>query len=147
MVNPLSDKEEEFVFKPGENAFKSKFVFEAGKYGARVTDVEKGISKAGKPKYVFKILGIEGPTEGIEYEQHLSLAENAQWKLIETLQAIGVKPRGDGSYNAREAVGKQVTLFLTQQTNPESGKKFMQIETLLPPGAGPAGPSKSVVPF
>lgn len=145
MVTPLSAADEEFTFKPGENALKSKFVFDDGKYSARVTDVEKGTSKAGKPKYVFKILGIEGPTEGIEYEQHLSLAENAQWKLVETLQAIGVKPRNDGSYNAKEAVGKPVTLFLKQQTNPESGKKFMQVEGLLSSVGTTA--NKSVLPF
>lgn len=148
MTVPLSAQEEEFVFKPGEAALKSKFVFEDGKYGARVTDVENGTSKAGKPKYVFKILGIEGPTEGIEYEQHLSLAENAQWKLIEVLDAIGVKPREDGSYNVKEAIGKPVTIYLKQTTNPESGKKFMQVDSLLPAkNATAGGAQKNVVPF
>lgn len=147
MVLPVSTQDEEFIFKPGENAVKSKFVFADGTYLARVTDLEKGISKAGKPKYVFKILGIEGPTEGIEYEQHVSLSEAAQWKLIETLDAVGVKPRADGSYNAREAVGKTVNLFLKQQTNPDSGKKFMQIEAMLPGATTIAKVNGNVTPF
>lgn len=146
MVFPVSKSDEEFMFKPGENALKSKYVFPDGKYAARITDLEKGIAKSGKPKYVFKILGIEGPTEGIEYESHLSLSEAAQWKLLETLDAIGVKPGANGTYNAREAVGKPVTLFLKQQTNPDSGKKFMQIEALLPPGATVPGVG-GVTPF
>ena len=151
ILNPTGADEEDFTVALDEQATKSKFVFDNGKYQAVCTDLAKTTAKSGNLMYVFTFIGTGGAAKGLEFFARCSLQPNAQWKLAETMKGFGVVPDPTTRVlpiKKANVVGKNVTLVLEQQEYGNNGKVSMSVEQVLPPSADVAStPASAGAPF
>ena len=68
-------------------------IIDEGKYVAMVVDVNKGDSKAGNPQYIWEF-GILNAEKEVTLKYWTSLLPNARWKVVETLEALGLEAGG-----------------------------------------------------
>jgi hypothetical protein len=142
---PVSTEDEDFSFTVGEEALKSKFVFDDGEYPAICTNFEKGLTQpdaTGKrnDKYVLSFTGSDGPVAGKDFKLHLSLSPKAQWKILEVMAAFGIEMDPETRnlpISKAKIVNQPVTLVLKAEKK-DSGKTFMEIQTVLAPKAATA---------
>ena len=102
------DIEETFEEDFSDVSEDSKYpVISEGAHTATVVDFEKGESKNGNPQYVWQLEVIEGVDEGKQIRYWTSLLPQARWKVVESLEAIGIEASGKVlRFKATDIIGK-----------------------------------------
>lgn len=84
---------------------------EEGTYKAVVEDVEYGKSKSDKPMFTIWFRIIEGPFKDVELIDRLTQTENAMFRTVSFLQAIGQYPgKKKFQVNMRAWIGRRIDL-------------------------------------
>jgi hypothetical protein len=65
-----------------------------GQHPARLTEVERTTSKSGNPMYVWDFIVTDGPAQGMTCRMWTSLAPAARWRVMQTLQGLGLDAEG-----------------------------------------------------
>lgn len=99
-ANAPSEEAEEFFGGPAsDDEFVEDFTGETsgtrmapeGLNRVRCTNVEQSKSKKGDPMYVWDFTIVEGEGKGITLKLFTSLSPTARWKVIETLEGLGIE--------------------------------------------------------
>lgn len=146
---PVSVKDEDFSVVIGEEATKSKFVFDNGKYPATCTEFGPGTTRNGDPKFVLEFTGTGGAAKGNTFKLHLSLSPKAQWKLLEVMSAfdIAMDPVTRSlPITKAKIVGKSVDLVLAAEEK-DNGKTYMEIQAVEAPRSVASGTPAPIRPF
>lgn len=95
---PPEEADEFFAGNDGGEEFSEDFtgetagsrLAEEGLHEIRVTNIEKGKSQRGDPMYIWDFVINRGESAGITLKLFTSLAPQARWKVIETLEGLGI---------------------------------------------------------
>lgn len=103
----------------------------AGKYSAKVIGLEKTVSKAGNPMWVWSFVLMAGQYAGREFKTYTVLSASAMWKMREVLVALGLGQEGKQSqFKRADAIGKKCTLVI--QDSEYNGTKSSEVEKVTP---------------
>lgn len=109
-----------------------------GFYHAILIDMEKGMSQAGNPQYIWQFKLLSGEGKGREFRYWTSLLPQARWKVIETLEALGVKAQGSiAKFKRSDVVGKPCILLLEDDTY--EGQTTSKIQRVMRPNESTLG--------
>jgi hypothetical protein len=90
-------------------------VIDAGRYEAKVTEVEQGDSQSGNPMLTWSWEITSGNYVGHEIRSYTSLQEHALFGLKAHLVAFGFEPEGDLDFDTDKFVGKKAILVITKE--------------------------------
>jgi len=90
-------------------------VIEAGRYEARVTEVEASESQSGNPMLIWKWEITKGDHAGVELKSYTSLQEHALFGLKNHLGAFGIEPDGEMDFDTDDFAGKRAILVVTKE--------------------------------
>lgn len=99
-----------------------------GIYRARLTDFERGVSKSGNDKFVwtFQIIGTQEKYPTLIL--NTSLLPNARWKVVETLEALGIDSGDKKVKFKRSAIlGRECVINVVHQES-NDGKIYANID-------------------
>lgn len=78
-----------------------------GEYIARLVGVEKDISKAGNPTWVWEFVLLNSPVPTNSLKMWTALTSAAMWKVIENLTALGLAKAGEkANFNKSDAINR-----------------------------------------
>jgi len=96
----------------------SSFSVPEGMYRMRVIELEKSVSKAGKPMWVWTFLLMQGPEGGLgkELKCFTSLSAAAQWRINQVVNALAL-PTVDGKMklSKKDIINKECIGVITDQ--------------------------------
>lgn len=82
-----------------------------GFHHAKVVEIEKGESKQGNPQYIWEFVITAGADAGENIRYWTSLLPQARWKVVETLEAIGIEAQGSvAKFTKSDVVGRPCIL-------------------------------------
>lgn len=93
MVNPFGNPQEdgeEMMFEIDLTDETGSTTIPEGEYIGRLVNLEKTTSKAGNPMWVWDFAIVEGEYAGMEFRLFTAITPAALWKVVETLEALGV---------------------------------------------------------
>lgn len=126
MISPVSPEQEDvFTVEVGQVQDK-KYVFDAGKYRARCTNVEAAKTKNGDPMVIFSFVGLEGRAKNQAYKfWNACVPGKTEWKFNKNFEPFGVKADANGklSFKRSEVIGKEVFVDLQPDSYTNSAGK------------------------
>lgn len=105
-----------------------------GFYHAKVQDMEKNLSQAGNPQYSWKFKIIAGPPDvkGVTLRFWTSLLPQSRWKVVETLEALGVKASGSiARFHKKDVLGAPCIIQTVEE--PYEGRMTSKIQKVFKP--------------
>jgi hypothetical protein len=90
-------------------------IIPAGRYEAKVTEVEHGDSQSGNPMLTWSWEITSGDQAGAELRSYTSLQEHALFGLKAHLVAFGFEPEGDLDFDTDKFVGKKAIIVVTKE--------------------------------
>jgi len=105
-----------------------------GYYHARVHDMEKNLSQAGNPQYTWQFRIIAGPPEvkGVTLKFWTSLLPQSRWKVVETLEALGIKAAGSiARFHRKDVLGQPCIIQTIEE--PYEGRSTAKIQKVFRP--------------
>jgi len=115
----LPDDDEEIFEEDFTGVEEGGFPFiPKGFYHAKVQDMEKGMSQAGNAQYTWKFKIIAGPPDvrGVTLRFWTSLLPQSRWKVVETLEALGVKASGSiARFRKKDVCGKPCIIQVIEE--------------------------------
>jgi len=100
-----------------------------GFYIARVIDFNREVSKSGNPQYVWQFIIADGEYKGSKLKFWTSLLPQARWKVVQTLEAVGI-PCGNSiaEFRRSEIIGKYCVLKVVPDDY--NGKETNKIDSV-----------------
>lgn len=105
-----------------------------GYYHAKVHDMERNLSQTGNPQYTWQFKIIAGPPEirGVILKYWTSLLPQARWKVVETLEALGIKAAGSiARFKKSDVLGKPCIIQTIEE--PYEGRSTAKIQKVFRP--------------
>lgn len=103
-----------------------------GFHHAKVVNFEQSESKSGNPQYVWQFRITEGDSKGIELRFWTSLLPQARWKVVESLEAIGIKASGSiARFLKSDVIGRPCIIEVTHDDY--EGRINHKIQRVHPP--------------
>lgn len=105
-----------------------------GFYHAKVHDMEKNLSQAGNSQYTWQFRIIAGPSDvkGVTLKFWTSLLPQSRWKVVETLEALGVKAAGSiARFKKKDVLGKPCIIQTIEE--PYEGRSTAKIQKVFKP--------------
>lgn len=131
----LPDEEEEFFEEDFTNEEEGGPAFvPKGFYHAKVKDMEKTLSQTGNPQYTWKFRIIAGPSgvKNASLRYWTSLLPQSRWKVVETLEALGVKALGSiARFKRGDVIGKPCIIQVEEE--PYEGRPTSKIRKIFRP--------------
>lgn len=90
-------------------------IIPAGRYEAKVTEIEQQDSQSGNPMLVWSWEITSGDQTGSELRSYTSLQEHALFGLKAHLVAFGAKPEGEIDLDTDKIVGKKAIIVVTKE--------------------------------
>jgi len=105
-----------------------------GFYHAKVHDMEKGLSQAGNSQYTWQFKIIAGPPDvkGVTLKFWTSLLPQSRWKVVETLEALGIKAAGSiARFKKKDVLGEPCIIQIIEE--PYEGRSTAKIQKIFKP--------------
>ena len=105
-----------------------------GFYHAKVQDMEKGVSQAGNAQYTWKFKIIAGASDikGVTLRFWTSLLPQSRWKVVETLEALGIKASGSiARFSKKDVLGKPCIIQIIEE--PYEGQPSSKVQKVFRP--------------
>lgn len=115
----------------------STFRIKAGSYTGKLVNLERTVSNAGNPMWVWSWLLVDGPGAGRTFKNFTAITPQALWKVAETLSAIGLGAEGQVSkFRVADALSRLATIAIVDDSY--EGKDRSSIGSVFPhpEGAG-----------
>lgn len=130
-----------FAFKLPENMGKGRGRITKGKYTGRLTGISSATSKSsGNPMWVWDFVITAGPQAGRDFKLWTVLTDDAAWKIMETVNALGgdLKPGDDVKINKKEIIGVGCTMHIKDDNGQDGDGEFSKLDKISahPKGAG-----------
>lgn len=90
-------------------------VIAAGRYEAKVTEIEQGDSQSGNPMLTWSWEITSGENAGHEIRSYTSLQEHALFGLKAHLVAFGAEPEGEIDLDTDKLIGKKAIIVVTKE--------------------------------
>lgn len=141
--NPAAN-EDENVFELDLTNESGSTTIPEGDYPAKLIGVEKTTSKSsGNPMWVWEFMITKGNEAGTTFKYFTVITPSALWKLVETLEALGIGGFGKNiSFKPEEIIGTEI--IITVVDDEYNGVTRSSITKVAPSAAG-AG-SKAAAP-
>ena len=115
--NPYSQPSSDEVFEVQMDVADERSKPNPGDYQAKLTDLEKGHSRAGNPMWIWHFSLTGGPHSGHSYRYYTAVTPAAMWKVTEVVTALGLSEDGrQAKFTRSDALGKPVTLQLVEES-------------------------------
>ena len=136
MTNPFGNpKEETTEFEIDLTEVTSGLLVPEGKYTGKLIDVEKSMSQAGNPMWVWTFVLTDGKFEGKEFKLYTALTPSAMWKLTETLEALGIGKAGEAiKFDLGAVINTEVVMHITEDEY--NGKPRNSLDKISAPANG-----------
>ena len=119
---------EDFVGVTAGEAFQ---VVPEGYYVAKVTEFVKEPSKSGNPQFVWSLKIMSGTYRGVVVKFWTSLLPQARWKVIQSLQAVGVDASDKvANFKRSDVVGKLCVMHILEDEY--NGRASHKVDSLIP---------------
>jgi len=116
-----------------------------GKHHAKLIDFEKTESSKGNPQFVWQFRILAGDSEGIEVRFWTSLLPQARWKVVETLEALGIEAEGTISrFKRSDLIGSPCIIEVFHDEY--DGRTNAKVDRVYPPTEETIKISKSDTP-
>lgn len=136
-----AQKDGVFKFKLPDDLGSGRGRIPKGKYIGRCTGVVFEHAKSsGNPMWTWTFVTTKGPTAGRDWKLWTALTDDAAWKVVETLKALGLdaEPGEEVKVNRKEVVGVGVTLHIKDDNGQDGDGEFSKLDKISahPNGAG-----------
>lgn len=131
----------DFSFQLPENIGSGRGRIPKGKYVGRCTGITNDISKSsGNPMWTWVFVITVGPQAGRDFKLWTVLTDDAAWKIVETLKALGleVEPGDEIKMSRKDVIGVGCTMHVKDDNGQDGDGEFSKLDKISahPKGAG-----------